>query len=81
MGLEGSPCFADFFATNQDKIHKTLSTTNKQARQDVRAELAVARAILEDGRFAIAFEATASGRSVPTSPSSNRAVTQARYHP
>src|SRR6185437_6862912 len=54
--LEGSARFAEFVASNQDKIRKKLSTAYEEARLDVRAELVVAHALLDDRRFGIQFE-------------------------
>jgi hypothetical protein len=63
--LDGSPQFRDFVTANQDKIRKKLSTSDEETRQDVRAELRVAHALLTDRRFVVAFEAYGAGRVGP----------------
>jgi hypothetical protein len=68
--------FADFVTANQNKIRKKLSTTDEEARQDVRAELLVARALLADRRFELAFEAYGSGQTGPDFTATFRANQQ-----
>jgi hypothetical protein len=63
--IEGSSRFGDFVTAHQDKIRKKLSTTDEEARQDVRAELVVAHALLADRRFELAFEAYGAGHIGP----------------
>jgi len=60
-----NPRFSDFVGANQDKIRKKLSTSDEEARQDVRAELLVAHALLADRRFELAFEAYGSSQIGP----------------
>ena len=56
--LAGSPRFAAFVAEHRSKVHKKLrGATDAAAVRDVRAELAVARLLLSDRRFELAFEA------------------------
>jgi hypothetical protein len=55
--LVASPRFRSFADANRDKIRKKLRTAgNDAARGDVRAELEVARQLLEDRRIELAFE-------------------------
>ena len=63
--LDGSPRFREFVAANQDKIRKKLSTSDEEARQDVRAELVVAHALLADRRLEVAYEAYGAGQVGP----------------
>jgi hypothetical protein len=64
--LSGSPRFRDYADTYRDKIRKKLRTaTDPEALRDVRAELAVARLLLADRRFEVAFEAYGSGKIGP----------------
>ena len=63
--LDESPRFRDFVAANQDKIRKKLSASDEETRQDVRAELRVAHALLADRRFVVAFEAYGAGQVGP----------------
>jgi hypothetical protein len=44
-------------ASHQDKVRKKLSADDEEARLDVRAELLVAKQLLADRRFELAFEA------------------------
>ena len=55
--LEDNPRFRSFIADHQDKVRKKLSTSDEQARLDVRAELLVAYLVLGDRRFQVKFEA------------------------
>lgn len=55
--LVASPRFRSFADANRDKIRKKLRTAGDDAaRGDVRAELEVARELLEDRRIELAFE-------------------------
>lgn len=55
--LEDNPRFRSFVADHQDKVRKKLSTSDEQARLDVRSELLVAYLVLGDRRFHVKFEA------------------------
>jgi hypothetical protein len=60
--LAGSSTFAAFAAANRSKIHKKLrGAADPAAVRDVRAELAVARLLLADRHFDVAFEAHGRG--------------------
>jgi hypothetical protein len=65
--LDSSARFHAFVTTHQDKVRKKFKQTSddEESRQDVRAELLVARLLLEDRRFAVAFEAYGAGRVGP----------------
>ena len=63
--LEESSRFRTFVTANQDKVRKKLSATDEQSRLDVRAELLVARSILSDRRFEVAFESYGARRAGP----------------
>ena len=64
--LAGSPRFRAFAEAHRDKIRKKLrGTPDEESRRDVRAELAVAHALLADRRFELAFEAYGSGKPGP----------------
>jgi hypothetical protein len=64
--LAGSPRFRVFAEANRDKIRKKLrGAPDDESRRDVRAELAVAHALLADRRFELAFEAYGSGKPGP----------------
>jgi hypothetical protein len=64
--LSASPRFRAFAETHRDKIRKKLRTAAEaEALRDVRAELQVARLLLADRRFEVAFEAYGSGRVGP----------------
>jgi hypothetical protein len=64
--LAGSERFRAFAETYRDKIRKKLrSAGDADARRDVRAELQVARLLLTDRRFELAFEAYGSGKVGP----------------
>jgi hypothetical protein len=64
--LSTSPRFRVFAEAQHDKIRKKLRTAaDIEARRDVRAELQVARLLLTDRRFEVAFEAYGSGRIGP----------------
>jgi hypothetical protein len=65
--LESSARFTTFLDTYRDKIRKKIrSAGDGPALQDVRAELALARALLADRRLALAYEPYASaGRRAP----------------
>src|ERR1051325_6315398 len=63
--LEGDSRFHTFIAQHQDKVRKKLSTTDEDARLDVRAELLVAQRLLADRRFEVAFEAYGAQRRGP----------------
>jgi hypothetical protein len=64
--IEGSPRFAAFIATNQDKVRKKLTTSDdEEHRLDVRAELLVAYLIAADRRFELSFEAYGARRLGP----------------
>ena len=64
--LAGSSRFRAFAGTYRDKIHKKLrNATDPEAARDVRAELQVARLLLADRRFEVAFEAYGSGKVGP----------------
>lgn len=55
--LEGSRSFRAFVEAHRDKVRKKLRTsTQLDARRDVRAELAVAHALLADRRIDLAYE-------------------------
>jgi hypothetical protein len=56
--LADSPRFAAFITTHRSKVRKKLrGAADEAAVRDVRTELAVARALLADRRFELAFEA------------------------
>jgi hypothetical protein len=64
--LAGSARFRSFAEAYQAKIRKKFRTaTDPEALRDVRAELQVARLLLADRRFDLAFEAYGSGRGGP----------------
>ncbi|HEV8403335.1 MAG TPA: hypothetical protein VGQ31_09895 [Candidatus Limnocylindrales bacterium] len=64
--LAGSPRFRAFADVYRDKIRKKLRTaSDPEMRRDVRAELLVARLLLADRRFELAFEAYGSGHGGP----------------
>ena len=63
--LEDSSRFQTFVTRHQDKVRKKLSTTDEEARLDVRAELLVAQRLLSDRRFEVAFEAYGAQRLGP----------------
>jgi len=63
--IEDSPRFAEFVVVHRDKIRKKLRTAADEARLDVRAELLVARLVLADRRFEVAFEAYGSHQRGP----------------
>src|SRR3954449_11587593 len=64
--LAGSTRFRAFAETYRDKIHKKLrNATDPDTTRDVRAELQVARLLLADRRFEVAFEAYGSGKIGP----------------
>lgn len=61
-----SPRFRAFAEAHRDKIRKKLrGAHDPEARRDVRAELQVARLLLADRRFEVAFEAYGSGKKGP----------------
>jgi hypothetical protein len=64
--LTGSSRFRAFAGTYRDKIHKKLrNARDPEAARDVRAELQVARLLLAERRFEVAFEAYGSGKGGP----------------
>jgi hypothetical protein len=64
--LAGSSRYRAFVETHRDKIRKKLrSAADVEARRDVRAELAVARALLADRHIELAFEAYGSTKGGP----------------
>jgi hypothetical protein len=64
--LAGSARFRAFAETYRDKIRKKLRRAgDADARRDVRAELQIARLLLTDRRFELAFEAYGSGKAGP----------------
>jgi hypothetical protein len=64
--LAGSTRFRAFAEANRDKIRKKLrGAPDDESRGDVRAELAVAHALLNDRRIELAFEAYGAGRAGP----------------
>ena len=64
--LAGSARFRAFAEAYRDKIRKKLRNAgDADARRDVRAELQVARLLLTDRRFELAFEAYGSGKVGP----------------
>ena len=64
--LAGSARFRTFADAHRDKIRKKLrGAPDGESRRDVRAELAVAHALLADRRIELAFEAYGSGRPGP----------------
>lgn len=64
--LAASPRFRAFAEAHRDKIRKKLrSATDPDARLDVRAELLVARLLLDDRRIELAFEARGAARGGP----------------
>ena len=64
--LAGSSRFRAFAEAYRDKIHKKLrNAIDPEAARDVRAELQVARLLLADRRFGVAFEAYGSGKVGP----------------
>lgn len=84
--LAGSPRFRAFAEAHRDKIRKKLrGAPDDESRRDVRAELALAHALLADRRFELAFEAYGSGKPGPDftvtyrgEPSFNLEVTRPR---
>jgi hypothetical protein len=87
--LSGSARFRSFAVAHQDKIRKKFRTaTDPEALRDVRTELLVARLMLADPRFDLAFEAYGSGRGGPDltvayrgARSFNLEVTRLRHRP
>ncbi len=64
--LEASPRFRAFAETYRGKIRKKLrGAVDAEAVRDVRAELQVARLLLTERRFEVAFEAYGSGKTGP----------------
>lgn len=64
--LSDSARFRAFAETHRDKIRKKLrGAADPEALLDVRAELQVARLLLADRRFEVAFEAYGSGKKGP----------------
>jgi hypothetical protein len=64
--MAGSARFRAFAEAHRDKIRKKLrGAVDDEARRDVRAELAVAHALLTDRRIELAFEAYGSGKPGP----------------
>ena len=63
--LDDSARFQGFVTEHRDKVRKKLTSDDEESRQDVRAELLVARLLLEDRRFTVAFEAYGAGRIGP----------------
>ena len=64
--LSDSARFRTFAEAHRDKIHKKFrKAADPEALRDVRAELLVARLLLADKRFELAFEAYGSGRLGP----------------
>jgi len=64
--LDASPRFRAFADTYRDKIRKKLrGAADAEAVRDVRAELQIARLLLSERRFEVAFEAYGSGRAGP----------------
>jgi hypothetical protein len=64
--LSTSRPFRSFAETYRDKIRKKLrSAADAESRRDVRAELAVARALLGDRHTALAFEPAGQARGGP----------------
>jgi hypothetical protein len=63
--MEASPRFRAFVEANQDKIRKKLGTADAASHLDVRSELLVARLLLADRRFEVAFEAYGAQRLGP----------------
>ena len=84
--LASSRRFRAFAEAHRDKIRKKVRVAiDSQALHDVRAELHVARLLLEDRRIGVAFEAYGSGRAGPDfsltfrdAPSLNLEVTRPR---
>ena len=84
--LASSRRFRAFVEAHRDKIRKKVRiATDSEALHDVRAELHVARLLLEDRRIGLAFEAYGSGRAGPDfsltfrdAPSLNLEVTRPR---
>jgi len=84
--LASSRRFRAFAEAHRDKIRKKVRVAiDSQALHDVRAELHVARLLLEDRRIGLAFEAYGSGRAGPdfsltfrNAPSLNLEVTRPR---
>ena len=84
--LASSRRFRAFAEAHRDKIRKKVRVAiDSQALHDVRAELHVARLLLEDRRIGLAFEAYGSGRAGPDfsltfrdAPSLNLEVTRPR---
>ena len=69
--------FLEFADANRDKIGKKLRTAgDDDARRDVRAELLVARLLLADRRFDLAFEAYGAGKPGPDFTVSFRVTTR-----
>ena len=61
--LTSSARFRTFAEAHRDKIRKKLSgAADADALRDVRAELQIARLLLADRRFEVAFEAYGSGK-------------------
>jgi hypothetical protein len=87
--LSASARYRSFVESNRDKIRKKLrSARDIEARRDVRAELGVARALLEDRRIELAFEAYGSTKGGPDftlayrdEPRLNLEVTRLRRRP
>jgi hypothetical protein len=64
--LTSSPRFRAFAEAHRDKIRKKLrGAADAEALRDVRAELQIARLLLPDRRFEVAFEAYGSGKKGP----------------
>jgi hypothetical protein len=64
--LAASPRFRTFAETYRDKIRKKLrNASDPDMRLDVRAELQIARLLVADRRFELAFEAYGSGKAGP----------------
>ncbi len=64
--LSGSPRFRAFAEAHRDKIRKKLrGAPERDARRDVRAELAVAYTLLGDRRIELDFESYGSGKVGP----------------
>ena len=66
VGCPIRPRFRTFAEAHRDKIHKKFrKAADPEALRDVRAELLVARLLLADKRFELAFEAYGSGKAGP----------------
>ena len=63
--IEAAPRFRAFVEANQDKIRKKLGSADAASQLDVRSELLVARLLLTDRRFELAFEAYGAQRLGP----------------